>query len=88
MKHGGRKAGTPNKVTAEMREILQNVLAESLADDIRALTPAERLKLLRYLSAENRCIAAEVYQSWWLDRGSSLASVKSNQEAFPLQTML
>ena len=83
MKHGGRKAGTPNKVTAEMREILQNVLAESLADDIRALTPAERLKLLRYLSAENRCIAAEVYQSWWLDRGSSLASGKSNQEVFP-----
>jgi hypothetical protein len=49
MKRGGRKAGTPNKVTAEMREILQNVLAETLADDIRALTPAERLKLLRYI---------------------------------------
>jgi hypothetical protein len=51
MKRGGRKAGTPNKVTAEMREILQNVLAETLADDIRALTPAERLKLLRYVIA-------------------------------------
>jgi hypothetical protein len=34
-----------------MREILQNVLAETLADDIRALTPAERLKLLRYVIA-------------------------------------
>jgi hypothetical protein len=51
MKRGGRKAGTPNKVTAEMREILQNVLAETLADDIRALTSAERLKLLRYVIA-------------------------------------
>ena len=51
MKNGGRKAGTPNKVTAEMRTILQNILAETLADDIRALTPAERLKLLRYVIA-------------------------------------
>lgn len=49
MKRGGRQAGTPNKVTAEMKDILQNVLAETLADDIRALTPAERLRLLKYI---------------------------------------
>jgi hypothetical protein len=49
MKRGGRKAGTPNKVTAEMREILQKVLSESLEADIRSLTPAERLKLLKYI---------------------------------------
>ena len=49
MKRGGRQAGTPNKVTAEIRNILQNVLAETLADDIRALTPVERLRLLKYI---------------------------------------
>lgn len=49
MKNGGRKAGTPNKVTAEMRTILQNILAETLADDIRSLTAVERLKLLKYV---------------------------------------
>jgi hypothetical protein len=49
MKTGGRKTGTPNKITAEMRIILQNILAETLADDVRALTPAERLKLLKYI---------------------------------------
>lgn len=51
MKRGGRKAGTPNKVTAEMRTILQNILAETLADDIRSLTAVERLKLLKYVIA-------------------------------------
>lgn len=49
MKTGGRKAGTPNKITAEMRIILQNILTETLADDVRSLTPAERLKLLKYI---------------------------------------
>lgn len=49
MKNGGRKAGTPNKVTAEMRTILQNILAETLADDILSLTAVERLKLLKYV---------------------------------------
>jgi hypothetical protein len=49
MKNGGRKAGTPNKITAEIRIILQNILAETLADDVRSLTPAERLKLLKYI---------------------------------------
>lgn len=51
MKNGGRKAGTPNKVTAEMRTILQNILSETLADDIRSLTAVERLKLLKYVIA-------------------------------------
>jgi len=51
MKNGGRKAGTPNKVTVEMRTILQNILAETLADDIRSLTAVERLKLLKYVIA-------------------------------------
>jgi len=51
MKRGGRQAGTPNKVTAEMRTILQNILAETLADDIRSLTAVERLKLLKYVIA-------------------------------------
>jgi hypothetical protein len=32
-----------------MREILQNVLAETLEQDVRSLTPAERLKLLKYI---------------------------------------
>ena len=49
MKRGGRKAGTPNKVTAEIREVLQNVLIETLEQDVRDLTPAERLKLLKYI---------------------------------------
>lgn len=49
MKRGGRKAGTPNKVTAEIREVLQNVLLESLEADVRSLTPVERLKLLRHI---------------------------------------
>lgn len=49
MKYGGRKVGTPNKVTAEMRLILQNVLMETFEADIRSLTPFERIKLARYI---------------------------------------
>jgi hypothetical protein len=51
MKRGGRKAGTPNKITTEMKLILQSVLAETFEQDIRSLTSVERLKLLRYVIA-------------------------------------
>lgn len=45
----GRPAGTPNKLTAELREILKGIIEkelEGLADRIEALEPDKRLELL------------------------------------------
>jgi len=49
IKTGGRKAGTPNKVTKDLRETLKGILAREL-DTIPAtldkLTPKDRLDLV------------------------------------------
>jgi hypothetical protein len=45
----GRKAGTPNKTTTEIREAFQMLLEgnlDTLQDDLMKLEPKERVKLL------------------------------------------
>ena len=43
-KTGGRQKGTPNKITAEVKEKIQPVVEESL--DLHPCTNAERIKLI------------------------------------------
>jgi hypothetical protein len=48
-KTGGRRAGTPNKVTNELRTQLQRIAEQALAelpDTLAAMEPADRAKLL------------------------------------------
>ena len=54
-KYGGRKKGTPNKDTKQLREKIENLLSEQweqILQDLRELTPKERIdtftKLLEY----------------------------------------
>ena len=44
----GRKLGVPNKITAEVKEKLANILDEAINSiDIKTMTKAERLKLIQ-----------------------------------------
>ena len=44
----GRKLGVPNKITAEVKEKLANILDEAIDSiDIKTMTKAERLKLIQ-----------------------------------------
>jgi hypothetical protein len=48
-KYGGRKAGTPNKLTKELRAALKNILhqeIELLPEHFNKLEPKDRLELL------------------------------------------
>ena len=50
-KTGGRKAGTPNKVTAFSKGVIENILSEYtstglLAQDLKKLDPKERLDIM------------------------------------------
>jgi hypothetical protein len=49
IKTGGRTKGTPNKITASIRETLADVLndytTENLKNDLDSLTPYERIKV-------------------------------------------
>lgn len=53
-KTGGREKGTPNKLTEKVREVIYSVLEDyytnTLKDDLKALTPPERAKLMMNLS--------------------------------------
>jgi hypothetical protein len=41
-KTGGRTAGTPNKTTKEMRELITDLSYKYLASDLESLEPRER----------------------------------------------
>ena len=44
----GRKLGVPNKITAEVKEKLANILDEAIDSiDIKTMTKAERIKLIQ-----------------------------------------
>ena len=44
----GRKLGVPNKITAEVKEKLANILDEAINSiDIKTMTKAERIKLIQ-----------------------------------------
>jgi len=48
-KTGGRKKGTPNKLTSELRSILKDVLSdelEKLPETLEALQPKERIEMI------------------------------------------
>ena len=49
IKHGGRKKGTPNRMTKELRSILKDVIyqeIEIIQDHLDQLSPKERVDLL------------------------------------------
>jgi len=48
-KTGGRTKGTPNKTTKQLRELLTQLLSETMVEDIKRMTGAERSKLYRYI---------------------------------------
>lgn len=51
--HHGRKAGVPNRTTAQVREILHALLDENIdrmRDDLNKMAPATRVKLLLELA--------------------------------------
>jgi len=53
IKTGGRNAGTPNKVTSEVREQFQHLLEnniDKMQNDIEQLEPKDRLKVMLELS--------------------------------------
>ena len=54
MKYGGRKKGTPNLVTQDIREAFQKLIEDNLPQlekDLASLEPKERLKMIVDLSA-------------------------------------
>lgn len=66
-KLGGRKAGTPNKSTTELREWVQKLVQSNMAQvkrDLKELEPKERLdvieRLMRYVLPRQQAIMAEV----------------------------
>lgn len=46
MKHGGRKAGVPNRITSDLRQLLSDTAHEYLEIDLKALQPAKRAELI------------------------------------------
>jgi hypothetical protein len=64
-KTGGRKLGTSNLITADLRALLSKLTSNYLETDLEKLEPSKRaeliVKLLPYLLP--RCEADESYQS-------------------------
>ena len=53
-KTGGREKGTPNKTSAQVKELITDLLqdnAERIRRDFAELTPAERIKAVAQLAA-------------------------------------
>jgi len=48
-KTGGRRAGTPNKTTKEMRDLITDLSYKYLASDLESLEPRERAVILTRL---------------------------------------
>jgi hypothetical protein len=46
MKYGGRKAGTKNKVTTELKQMLSDLIEKHLVSDIESLPPNKRYEAL------------------------------------------
>lgn len=66
-KMGGRKAGTPNKSTTELREWVKKLVQSNMAQvkrDLKELEPKERLdvieRLMRYVLPRQQAITAQV----------------------------
>lgn len=51
-KHGGRKLGTPNKTTSELRQTIKAIIEsqfENIINDIELLKPYQRLDIITKL---------------------------------------
>lgn len=66
-KTGGRKKGTPNKTTAELRSWLSRLLKQqkrTIINDLAALEPKDRLqmleKLMQYVIPKQQSITADI----------------------------
>ena len=49
IKTGGRQAGTPNRLTSELRTILKNIIAnelEALPETLKEIEPKDRLDII------------------------------------------
>ena len=49
IKHGGRKKGTPNRLTRELRDVLKDVVYQELSlvqENLSKLDPKDRIDLL------------------------------------------
>lgn len=64
---GGRKKGTPNKTTADLKTSINNLIAdnwEQVQKDLNALEPKDRLmfieKILRYVVPQESNINAQL----------------------------
>ena len=70
-KTGGRQAGTPNKITSELREALKGIVAnelDTLSDSLAQLPAKERLevliKLMPYCMPKIETIGGAYDDSW------------------------
>ena len=70
-KTGGRQAGTPNKITSELREALKGIVAnelDTLSDSLAQLPAKERLdvliKLMPYCMPKIETIGGSYDDSW------------------------
>ena len=70
-KTGGRQAGTPNKITTELREALKGIVAnelDTLSDSLAQLPAKERLdvliKLMPYCMPKIETIGGSYDDSW------------------------
>lgn len=66
-KTGGRQAGTPNRVTVELRDFVSNLIDDNrgqILDDLKKLKPTERLsfleRLMQYVIPKQQTVKANV----------------------------
>lgn len=66
-KTGGRKAGTPNKITGTLKDFVSGLIEdnrEQMQKDLKALSPKDRLlvleRFLQYVLPKQQAIAADL----------------------------
>lgn len=66
-KTGGRQAGTPNRVTGELRSFVSNLIddnREQIVKDLKSLRPKERLavieKLMQFVLPRQQAVRADI----------------------------
>ncbi len=66
-KTGGRRAGTPNKITGTLKEFVANLVddnREQIVNDLKTLRPKERLavleRLMQYVLPKQQAVSGKV----------------------------
>ena len=64
----GRQAGTPNKITSELRDFLSNLIDDNrdqIVKDVRSLRPKERLavleRLMQFVLPRQQAVRADIF---------------------------